>query len=143
MKKILFLLLLPITCFAQNEISILGEIGTRRISSVINHGANSYWINRDLKQDSDRYGSYLNLNADGTFTSWNFMPCDNDCFYCSHGTFKKVDETHVRLQINSYSYSQSEPCPSGGITDTKPRDLGIFEIKSSEDGYELIKVNNK
>ena len=69
MKKILFLLLLPITCFAQNEISHLGESGTRRISSVINHEAGSYRINRDLKQDSDRYGSYLNLNADGTFTS--------------------------------------------------------------------------
>ena len=69
------------------------------------------------------------------------MSCGNDYFYCSQGTFKKVDETHIRLQINSYS--QSEPCPSGGITDTKPRDLGIFEIKSSEYGYELIKVNNK
>ena len=71
------------------------------------------------------------------------MPCDNDCFYCSHSTFKKADETYMRLQINSYSYSQSEPCPSGGISDTKPRYLCIFEIKSSEYGYELIKVINK
>ena len=58
MKKILFLLLLPITCFAQNEISHLGESGTRRISSVIEQGVDSYWINRDLIQDSDRYGSF-------------------------------------------------------------------------------------
>ena len=142
MKKILFLLLLPITCFAQNEISHLGESGTRRISSVIQHGVDSYWINRDLIQDSDRYGSFLNLNADGTFTSWNTAPCGNDCFYRSHGTFKKVDETHIRLQINLSS--QSGYCPGGGIADTKPRDLGIFEIKSkSSHAYELIKVNNK
>lgn len=56
---------------------------------------------------------------------------------------KKIDETHIRLQINLSS--QSGYCPGGGITDTKPRDLGIFEIKSksSEHAYELIKVNNK
>ena len=141
MKKNTFFIIASNYLFCTKWNKSFGEIGTRRISSVINHGAGSYWINRDLKQDSDRYGSYLNLNADGTFTSWNFMSCGNDYFYCSQGTFKKVDETHIPLQINSYS--QSEPCPSGGITDTKPRDLGIFEIKSSEDGYELIKVNNK
>ena len=68
----------------------MGESGTRRISSVIEQGVDSYWINRDLIQDSDRYGSFLNLNADGTFTSWNTAPCGNDCFYRSHGTFKKM-----------------------------------------------------
>ena len=50
---------------------------------------------------------------------------------------------HMYDYKSIHIHSQSEPCPSGGITDTKPRDLGIFEIKSSEDGYELIKVNNK
>ncbi|NUF79264.1 hypothetical protein GY065_10155 [Snodgrassella sp. ESL0323] len=140
MKKILFLLLLPITCFAQDEISNFWEYGTRGISAVINDKSDSYWISRDLIVDSS-YGRYLNLNDDGTFNSGNSAPCDNDCFYHSDGIFKKIDETHIRLQIEKSG--QSDLCPGGRITYTEPRDLGIFEIKTYENGYKLIKINSK
>ena len=140
MKKILFLLLLPITCFAQGEISNFWKSGTRGISAVINDKSDSYWISRDPIVGS-RYGRSLNLNDDGTFNSGNFAWCDNDCFYHSSGTFKKIDETHIQLQIKVSG--QSRWCPGGRITNTEPRDLGIFEIKTYEDRYNKIKINNK
>ncbi|MGE9658011.1 hypothetical protein ACQP6C_05890 [Snodgrassella alvi] len=140
MKKILFLLLLPITCFAQGEISNFWKSGTRGISAVINDKSDSYWISRDPIVGS-RYGRSLNLNDDGTFNSGNFAWCDNDCFYHSSGTFKKIDETHIQLQINSSS--QTILCPDGEKVNTEPRDLGIFEIKYHENGYKLIKINSK
>jgi len=136
MRKILFLLLLPITCFAQSEISNFWEYGTRGISNVINDKNDSYWISRDLIQEPE-YGSYLNLNADGTFDSWNSAECGNDCFYHSNGTFKKIDETHIQLQINSFR--QTGLCPDGEKNNSKPRDLGIFEIKTDEDDSIVMK----
>ena len=145
MKKILFLLLLPITCFAQSEISNFWEYGTRGISIVINDQVDSYVIYKDVIQDSDssspRYRRILSLKADGTFKSWNSISCGNDCAYYSSGTFKKIDETHIQLQIKK-SW-QSSWCLGGEITNTEPRDLGIFEIKTYEDGYDLIKINSK
>ena len=136
MKKILFLLLLPITCFAQSEISNFWEYGTRGISEVINDKNDLYWISRDLIQEPS-YGSYLNLNADGTFNSWNSAECGNDCFYHSNGTFKKIDETHIQLQIKKSG--QSGLCPGGEKLDREPRDLGIFEIKTDEDDSIVMK----
>ena len=137
MKKILFLLLLPITCFAQSEISNFWEYGTRGISEVINDKNDSYWISRDLIQEPS-YGSYLNLNADGTFNSWNSAECANDCFYHSNGTFKKIDETHIRLQINSF-WQTGVLCPDREKNNSKSRDLGIFEIKTDEDDSIVMK----
>jgi len=145
MKKILFLLLLPITCFAQSEISNFWEYGIRGISDVINDKVNSYMIFEDVIQDSDkfklRYRKFLDLKTDGTFSSWNMIENGYDCFYFSRGTFKKVDETHIRLQINAST--QSSWCPGGEKIDREPRDLGIFKIKTYKDRYGLIKINNK
>ena len=148
MKKILFLLLLPITCFAQSEISNFWEYGddARKISSVINDKNDSYTIHKkDVKQGSKssgfRYSPNFYLKADGTFYSRNSISCGNDCAYYSSGTFKKIDETHIQLQIKK-SW-QSSWCLGGEITNTEPRDLGIFEIKTYENGYDLIKINSK
>ena len=145
MKKILFLLLLPITCFAQSEISNFWEYGTRGISIVIDYQVDSYVIYKDVIQDSDssspRYKRILYLKADGTFYSGNSISCGYDCAYYSSGTFKKIDETHIQLQIKK-SW-QSSWCLGGEITNTEPRDLGIFEIKTYENGYKLIKINSK
>ena len=147
MKKILFLLLLPITCFAQSEISNFWEYGddARKISNVINDKNDSYMIYKDVKQGSKssgfRYSPNFYLNADGTFYSRNSTPCGNDCSYYSSGTFKKIDETHIQLQIKVSG--QSRWCPGGEKVNRKPRDLGIFEIKAYEDRYNLIKINSK
>ena len=137
MKKILFLLLLPITCFAQSDISnfwVYGD-GTRGISNVINDKDDSYVIYKDEIEDSDisspRHGPILFLNTDGTFFSTTTSECGNDCFYHSSGTFKKIDETHIQLQIKESG--QSDLCPGGRITYTEPRNLGIFEIRTDED----------
>ena len=106
MKKILFLLLFPITCFAQGEISNFWEYGdgALKISNVINDKNDSYTIHKkDVKQGSKnsrfRYSPILYLNADGTFYSTTTSECGNDCFRHSSGTFKKIDETHIQLQI--------------------------------------------
>ena len=148
MKKILFLLLLPITCFAQSEISNFWEYGdgTWEISSVINDKNDSYMIyKKDVKQGSKSsgfsYSPILYLEANGTFYSRNFTPCGNDCFHHSSGTFKKIDETHIQLQIKKSG--QSGVCPGGKKVNRKRRDLGIFEIKTYEDRYDLIKINSK
>ncbi|MBI0067306.1 MULTISPECIES: hypothetical protein [unclassified Snodgrassella] len=147
MKKILFLLLFPITCFAQGEISNFWEYGndSRGISTVINDQVDSYVIYKDVIQDSDSsspsYRRILSLKADGTFYSENSISCGYDCAYYSSGTFKKIDETHIQLQIKESG--QSSWCLGGEITNTEPRDLGIFEIKTYEDRYDLIKINNK
>ena len=141
MKKILFLLLLPITCFAQSEISNFWEYGdgSRGISTVINDQDDSYMIIKDKIEGS--FVPILYLKADGTFYSTTTSECGNDCFYHSSGTFKKIDETHIQLQIKESG--QAGLCRDGSITNTEPRDLGIFEIKTYEDGYILIKINNK
>ena len=145
MKKILFLLLLPITCFAQGEISNFWEYGdgTWKISNVINDKNDSYMIHKDVKQGSKSsgfsYSPILYLEANGTFYSRNFTPCGNDCFRHSSGTFKKIDETHIQLQIKKSG--QSGLCPGGKKVNRKRRDLGIFEIKAYEDRYDLIKIN--
>ena len=147
MKKILFLLLLPITCFAQGEISNFWEYGdgTWEISNVINDKNDSYMIHKDVKQGSKSsgfsYSPILYLEANGTFYSRNFTPCGNDCFYHSSGTFKKIDETHIQLQIKVSG--QSGLCLGGEKVNTEPRDLGIFEIKTYEDRYDLIRINSK
>ena len=160
MKKILFLLLLPITCFARSEISNFWEYsnGNRRIiiSDIINDEVDSYMIYKDVIESSDsscsRYVPILFLNADGTYFSTTtseygtYFPtttseCSNDCFYYSDGTFKKIDETHIQLQIEESG--QSDVCPGGAKVNRKPRDLGIFEIKTYEDRYDLIKINSK
>ena len=141
MKKILFLLLLPITCFAQSEISNFWEYGdgTRGISNVINDQDDSYMIIKDKIEGS--FVPILYLKADGTFYSTTTSECGNDCSYYSDGTFKKIDETHIQLQIKESG--QAGLCRGESITNTEPRDLGIFEIKTYEDGYILIKINNK
>ena len=147
MKKILFLLLLPITCFAQGEISNFWEYGdgTWKISNVINDKNDSYMMHKDVKQGSKSsgfsYSPILYLEANGTFYSRNFTPCGNDCFYHSSGTFKKIDETHIQLQIKVSG--QSGLCLGGEKVNTEPRDLGIFEIKTYEDRYDLIRINSK
>ena len=141
MKKILFLLLLPITCFAQGEISNFWEYGdgSREISTVINDQDDSYMIFKDKIEDS--FIPILYLKADGTFYSTTTSECGNDCFYHSSGTFKKIDETHIQLQIKESG--QAGLCWGESITNTEPRDLGIFEIKTYEDRYILIKINSK
>ena len=157
MKKILFLLLFPITCFAQGGISNFWEYGARGISDVINDKVDSYMIFNDEIDESAiprpyyrtaldisrlRYRTFLSLIDNGTFISWNMIENGDDCFYFSRGTFKKVDEKHIRLQINVSM--QSSGCTGGGEKlDREPRDLGIFEIKTYEDSYDLIKINNK
>ena len=78
---------------------------------------------------------FLNFNTDGTFSSGNTAPLGYDCFRRSYGTFKKIDETHIRLHINLFS--QDGTCKK--ITKRKRRDLGVFEIKPTEYRYQLIK----
>nr|WP_303832636.1 hypothetical protein [Snodgrassella alvi] len=152
MKKILFLLLLPITCFAQGEISNFWEYGIRGISDVINNKFDSYMIFKDeidksalspyrTVLDISSYRKFLYLNADGTFHSVGMREHGDNCFDFSQGTFQKIDEKHIRLQINVST--QSDLCPGGEKLDREPRDLGIFEIKTYEDRYDLIKINNK
>ena len=148
MKKILFLLLFPITCFAQGEISNFWEYGdgALKISNVINDKNDSYTIHKkDVKQGSKnsrfRYSPILYLNTDGTFYSTTTSECGNDCFRHSSGTFKKIDETHIQLQIKVSG--QLGLCRGGEKVNTEPRDLGIFEIKAYEDRYNLIKINSK
>ena len=148
MKKILFLLLFPITCFAQGEISNFWEYGdgALKISNVINDKNDSYTIHKkDVKQGSKSsrfsYSPILYLEANGTFYSRDTAPCGNQCIYYSNGIFKKIDETHIQLQIKKSA--QSGLCPGGKKVNRKRRDLGIFEIKTYEDRYDLIKINNK
>ncbi|MCT6869652.1 MAG: hypothetical protein M3Z80_06890 [Apibacter sp.] len=142
MKKILFLLLLPIINFAQSNISNFWKNDSWYIDQIITRKSDSIYIFRIVKQNSDRrkfiYGTFLVFNADGTFRTWNTAPCGNGCFFNSYGTFKKIDETHIQLQINLFS--QEGTCIP--VTDTIRQNLGIFEIKPNEYGYQLIKTKN-
>ncbi|WP_295810996.1 hypothetical protein [uncultured Apibacter sp.] len=142
MKKILFLLLLPIINFAQSNISNFWKNDSWYIDQIITRKSDSIYIFRIVKQNSDRrkfiYGTFLDFNADGTFRTWNTAPCGNGCFFNSYGTFKKIDETHIQLQINLFS--QEGTCIP--VTDTIRQNLGIFEIKPNEYGYQLIKTKN-
>ncbi len=107
MKKILFLSLVPIISFAQSDISNFWKNDSWRTDQIITHKSNSFHIYRIVEQDSDipkfNYGTFLNFNTDGTFSSGNTAPCGNDYFRRSYGTFKKIDETHIRLHINLFS----------------------------------------
>jgi len=141
-------LAIEFTCFAQSEISNFWEYGddALEISNVINDKNDSYMIyKKDVKQGPKSsgfgYSSILYLEANGTFYSRNSAPCGNHCTYYSEGIFKKIDETHIQLQIKKSA--QSGLCPGGKKVNRKRRDLGIFEIKAYEDRYDLIKINNK
>ncbi len=137
-----FLLLLPIISFAQSNISNFWKNDSWYIDQIITRKSDSIYIFRIVKQNSDRrkfiYGTFLVFNADGTFRTWYTAPCGNGCFFNSYGTFKKIDETHIQLQINLFS--QEGTCIP--VTDTIRQNLGIFEIKPNEYGYQLIKINN-
>ena len=137
-----FLLLLPIISFAQSNISNFWKNDSWYIDQIITRKSDSIYIFRIVKQNSDRrkfiYGTFLDFNADGTFRTWNTAPCGNGCFFNSYGTFKKIDETHIQLQINLFS--QEGTCIP--VTDTIRQNLGIFEIKPNEYGYQLIKTKN-
>lgn len=85
------------------------------------------------------YGDSLTFITNGTFISEYSADCGNDCFTRSEGTYEKIDETHLRLQINLFQrYGDCE-----GVEDKTVRDLGTFEIKPTENGYQLIKLKDE
>lgn len=146
MKKILFLLLLPFSSFAQNDINDFWKNDFWHINHIVTHEWDLFELSkpsaeRVMKLDGKKYvyGDSLTFNTNGTFISEYSAECGNDCFTRSEGTFEKIDETHLRLQINLFS--RSGDCE--GVEDRTVRDLGTFEIKPTENGYQLVKLKDE
>ena len=147
MKKILFLLLLPFYSFAQNDINDFWKNDFWQINKVVNHKLDLFELSNPpaerlhISSDGTKfiYGNSLTFNTNGTFLSKYSARCGNDCFTGSEGTFEKIDETHLRLQINLFQ--RSGDCE--GVEDKTVRDLGTFEIKPTENGYQLVKLKDE
>ncbi|WP_294843238.1 hypothetical protein [uncultured Gilliamella sp.] len=147
MKKILFLLLVPFYGFAQNDINDFWKNDFWQINKVVTHELDLFELSNPPAESVFKipdgtkyiYGNSLTFNTNGTFISKYSADCGNDCFTRSEGTFEKIDETHLRLQINLFSrFGRCE-----GLEDRTVRDLGTFEIKPTEDGYQLIKLKDE
>lgn len=149
MKKILFLLLLPFCSFAQNDINDFWKNDLWHIDYVVTHELDSFELSNPpaekLRISSDGtkfiYGNSLTFNTNGTFLSKYSSDCGNDCFTRSEGTYEKIDETHLRLQINLFML-YGQPCGER-VEDRTVRDLGTFEIKPTENGYQLVKLKDE
>ena len=147
MKKILFLLLVPFYSFAQNDINDFWKNDFWQINEVVNHELDLFELSNPpaerlhISSDGTKfiYGNSLTFNTNGTFLSKYSARCGNDCFTHSEGIYEKIDETHLRLQINFFSrFGQCE-----GVEDRTVRDLGTFEIKPTENGFQLIKIRDE
>ena len=147
MKKILFLLLVPFYSFAQNDINDFWKNDFWQINKVVNHKLDLFELSNPpaerlhISSDGTKfiYGNSLTFNTNGTFISVYSTGCGIDCFSSSRGTYEKIDETHFRLQINLFSrFGRCE-----GLEDRTVRDLGTFEIKPTEDGYQLVKLKDE
>ena len=147
MKKIfLALSLLPIICFAQDHVSEFWKIDFWRSNQVINAQSTEFYLTHPKNKEKNTIygdliifrGNILIFNTDGTFASKYYAPCGNDCFPSSKGTFKKIDDNHIHLRINSFKQDGLKSgCPT--IDDHTQRDLGIFQIEPTKEGYRLIK----
>ena len=147
MKKILFLLLVPFYGFAQNDINDFWKNDFWEINKVVTHELDLFELSNPPAESVFKipdgtkyiYGNSLTFNTNGTFISKYSADCGNDCFTRSEGTFEKIDETHLRLQINLFA--RSGWCE--GVEDRTVRDLGTFEIKPTENGYQLVKLKDE
>ena len=140
MKKIfLALSLLPIICFAQDHVSEFWKIDFWRSNQVINAQSTEFYLTHaEDKEKNTLYGNSIIFQKDGTFVSQYRADCGNDCFPSSKGTFKKIDDNHIHLRINSFEqHGEIRICPP--IDDHTQRDLGIFKIEPTKEGYHLIK----
>ena len=140
MKKIfLALFLLPIICFAQDHVSEFWKIDFWRSNQVINAQSTEFYLTHpEDKEKNTLYGNSIIFQKDGTFVSQYRADCGNDCFPSSKGTFKKIDDNHIHLRINSFEqHGLTSGCTQ--IVDHTQRDLGIFKIKPTKEGYRLIK----
>ena len=141
MKKIfLALSLLPIICFAQDHVSEFWKIGQWRTNEVINGQTKELYLTNPLTNPEKKMlsGNILTFYTDGTFASKYYARCGNDCFPSSRGTFKKIDDNHIHLGIDWFKQDgEISICPP--IDDHTQRDLGIFKIEPTKEGYRLIK----
>ncbi|MCX8607713.1 hypothetical protein J3U46_02905, partial [Gilliamella sp. B3771] len=118
-----------------------------QINKVVNHELDLFELSNppaerlQIRSDGTKfiYGNSLTFNTNGTFISKYSADCGNDCFNRSEGTFEKIDETHLRLQINLFA--RSGWCE--GVEDRTLRDLGTFEIKPTKNGYQLVKLKDE
>lgn len=136
----LALFLLPIICFAQDHVSEFLKIDKWLTNEVINGQTKELYLTnpRTHPEKIKLSGNILTLNTDGTFASKYYARCGNDCFPSSRGTFKKMDDNHIHLRIDSFKqHGPTRGCTP--IDDPTQRDLGIFQIEPTKEGYRLIK----
>ncbi|MCX8745160.1 hypothetical protein J3U68_07040 [Snodgrassella sp. B3882] len=135
----LALFLSPIICFAQDHVSEFWKIDKWRTNKVINAQSTEFYLtNPEDNKKNTIYGNFIIFQKDGTFASKYYARCGNDCFPSSRGTFKKIDDNHIHLRINSFKqHGLTRGCPP--IDDPTQRDLGIFKIEPTKEGYRLIK----
>lgn len=76
------------------------------------------------------YGNSIIFNPDGTFSSAYSAPCGNDCFTSSTGVYKWVNDTYVKLVVNTITVDGD--CPNEKRRPEK--DLGLFRVVQMEDG---------
>ena len=142
MKKIfLALSLLPIICFAQDHVSEFWKIDKWLTDEVINAQTQELYLIDPLtnpEEMSQNSGNTLTFRTNGTFVSEHFAYIAVDCYPSSKGRFKKIDDNHIHLRISLYKQmSPLKGCEK--IRDVTKRDLGIFKIEPTKEGYRLIK----
>lgn len=93
----------------------------------------SYSLNY-INENNKEFGYFIELKKDKTFVSYYSAKCGNDCFSSSKGIYKWVDKNKIRLIVKEIK--QSGECNE--IHKKGSWDLGIYTIKKTEKGIDLI-----
>lgn len=101
---------------------------------VWNESELSYSLN-NLNENNKEYGYFIGFKKDKTFISYYSAPCGNDCFRLSKGTYKLIGKNKIRLIIKEIE--QNGDCDN--LHKKGSWDLGIYTIKNTEKGIDLIK----
>jgi hypothetical protein len=135
-NKLLILLLFTISISAKSQIEITGKWKIDFLISAENQ--NNYKLTKPQENVFyDRYGNFLELRENGTFTSFNAAPCGNDCFHTNSGKYYIKNEKNISFQILHLNVSGD--CEN--IDKEVDIEIGLFEIIKNDDFIKLVRIN--
>jgi len=152
--KILFLLLLySASCVGQNNKRDLNQntmiektaiTGHWRIDEIIgleligeSLKTDEYTIQELLKENNRNgihYGWQVEFRSDMSFASYYTAPDGFDYFSSVTGTYKWIDESHIKIHVGEIALSGR-----WHLNEKPDVDLGVFIVNKTDNGFRLIK----
>jgi len=147
MKSTLFLILV----FLSHSIHAQSEIKQPKLKEILT--ASSWKSDKNLFSDegivryliykvvSDEFYTWGNTVTftDSDFNTSYSAPCGNDCFTSVSGTYKFVASNQIKVFVKDIS--RSGFCQDK--SESPKKSFGVFEIKKTDEGYEIVKLDQK